>query len=171
MAAPSKDLRLMAFDVDGVLTDGRLYYSDQGVELKAYHAQDGRAMKLLQKAGITLALITGRNTPAVANRARDLGIDIVLQGILDKRTAMGELLAARGLDFSQAGYMGDDVQDIKILAACGFSAAPADAHPLVKAHVAYVSALGGGHGAVREVCEHILAAQGRLDALFASYLP
>ncbi len=136
MATACNDLRLMAFDVDGVLTVGRLYYSDQGGELEAYHAQDGRAMKLLQKAGITLALITGRNTPAVANRARDLGIDIVLQGILDKRTAMGELLAARGLDFSQAGYMGDDVQDIKILAACGFSAPLADAHPLAKDHVA-----------------------------------
>ncbi|MBI4755613.1 MAG: phenylphosphate carboxylase subunit delta [Betaproteobacteria bacterium] len=163
-------LRLMAFDVDGVLTDGTLYFTAAGDEMKAFSSLDGHGIRMLAAAGVGVAIITGRRSRAVALRAENLGISLLAQGVEDKRTVLGEMLSAQALDFPQAGYMGDDVVDLPVLLACGFSATVADGHPLVRRHVDYVAAAGGGRGAVRETCEFILRAQGRLDALLAGYL-
>lgn len=163
-------LRLMAFDVDGILTDGRLYYSPRGDELKAFSTLDGHGLRMLMDAGIQVAIITGRESDIVSHRAANLGIDKVLQGVKDKRAAMANLLGHQGLIFEQAGYMGDDVVDLPVLRACGFSATVSDAHGFVRKHVDYVATAGGGRGGVREACEFILDAQGRLGPMLAQYL-
>jgi len=168
--ALAANVRLMGFDVDGVLTDGTLYYSGRGDEMKGFSTRDGQGLRLLADAGIKVAIITARRSDIVAQRASNLGIEFVLQGTEDKQTAMAQLLAQQGLDFAQAGYMGDDIVDLPLLRACGYSATVADCHPIVKDHVHFVSQMGGGKGAVREVCESILAAQNKLDALLARYL-
>ena len=172
MIAPGSAARiaLMGFDVDGVLSDGTLYYSARGDEMKGFMTRDGHGIKMLTEAGIKVAIITGRTSDIVAQRANNLGINLVLQGIEDKRAAMQQLLTQEGLAFDQAGYMGDDVVDLPLLRACGFSATVADGHPLVLQHVDHVSAFPGGRGAVREVCELLLAAQGKLDGIMARYL-
>lgn len=166
----ARALRLMAFDVDGVLTDGRLYFTSAGDEMKAFSTLDGHGLKMLREAGVALAIITGRSSKAVELRAQNLGIDTLLQGIEDKRAAMAGILAARGLDWNQAGYMGDDVVDLPLLRACGFSATVAEGHDLVKSHADYVARKPAGAGAVREVCEMILDAQGKLESALAKYL-
>jgi 3-deoxy-D-manno-octulosonate 8-phosphate phosphatase (KDO 8-P phosphatase) len=166
----ARTLRLMAFDVDGILTDGTLYFSSQGDEMKGFGSLDGHGMKMLAGAGITLAIITGRRSRAVELRAQNLGIDLLLQGVEDKRGAMQTLLGQHSLSFAEAGYMGDDVVDLPLLRACGFSASVPDGHALVRRHVDYVARAAAGHGAVREVCELILSAQGKLDAALAPYL-
>jgi 3-deoxy-D-manno-octulosonate 8-phosphate phosphatase (KDO 8-P phosphatase) len=160
----------MAFDVDGVLTDGTLYFTSQGDEMKAFSSLDGHGLKMLQSAGVRIAIVTGRRSRAVELRAANLGIDILHQGVEDKRGVLGSVLAELGLSFAEAGYMGDDVVDLPVLRACGFSATVADGHALVKRHVHYVATQAGGRGAVREVCELILRAQDRLDDLLAGYL-
>lgn len=169
-ASKARRVALMGFDVDGVLTDGSLYFTSQGDEMKAFSSLDGHGLKMLASAGIKLAIITGRKSKAVELRARNLGIDLLLQGVEDKRSAMAELLATQGLDFSVAGYMGDDVVDLPVLRACGFSATVADGHGFVRRHVDQVASLPGGKGAVREICEFILASQGKLDAMLNAYL-
>lgn len=161
---------LMGFDVDGVLTDGTLYYSARGDEMKGFTTRDGHGIRMLMDAGIRVAIITGRRSEIVEQRAKNLGIDLVLQGIDDKRTAMQELLSKLNLRFEEAGYMGDDVVDLPLLRACGFSATVADAHALVLERVDHVSAHPGGRGAVRDVCELLLKAQHKFDAAMARYL-
>ena len=168
--AKGKRVMLMGFDVDGVLTDGTLYYSARGDEMKGFLTRDGHGIKMLIEAGVQVAIITGRESEIVAQRARNLGITHVLQGVNDKRTAMQELLNQLGLSFEQAGYMGDDIVDLPLLRACAFSATVADAHHLLASRVDHVSALPGGRGAVREVCELLLAARGSLESAFARYL-
>ena len=170
ITAKASRIALMGFDVDGVLTDGTLYYSSHGDEMKGFQTRDGHGLRMLMDAGIQVALITGRESEIVTQRARNLGISLVMQGVEDKRAAMVGFLAQLGLDFDQAGYMGDDVVDLPLLRACGFSATVADAHPLVLDRVDHVSTLAGGCGAVRELCELLLAAQGKLDAALARYL-
>lgn len=163
-------IRLMAFDVDGVMTDGTLFFTTNGETVKAFSSQDGHGLKMLHNAGIEVAIISGRSSRALAMRAANLGIGELHMGIDDKRSCLAGLLAARGLSANEAGYMGDDVVDLPILRYCGFSATPADGHDFVKAHVAYVARKPGGHGAVREVCDYLLAAQGKLDGMLAAYL-
>ena len=163
-------LKLMAFDVDGVLTDGALYYSAAGDEMKAFNVRDGHGLKMLSQAGILVAIITGRTSDAVRLRADNLGVSLLIQGVEDKRGAMQALLQQHGLDFAQAGYMGDDIVDLPLLGACGFSATVRDGHDEVRGRVDYVSRNCGGRGAVREVCELILAAQGKLAAAIAPYV-
>ena len=167
----ARRLKLMAFDVDGVLSEGSLLYTDEGVEMKAFNSLDGLGMKMLQRAGITVAIITGRKATCVEHRMKNLGIDILYQGVADKVEALNDLLAKQGVSADEAGYMGDDIVDLKIMDACGFSAAPADCHEMVKTYARLVSSKIGGRGAVREVCEFILDAQGKLDAALAPYLP
>ena len=164
-------IKLMAFDVDGVLSDGSLYYTDEGVEIKAFNSVDGLGINLLQKAGIELAIITGRNTPCVEKRAKHLHIGHLYQGVEDKLAALRDILRKSGLPAEETGYMGDDIIDLRVMAACGFSAVPADGRDLIKRHARWISRCPGGRGAVREVCEFILEAQGRLDSLLAAYLP
>lgn len=166
----ARGIRLMGFDVDGVLTDGRLYFTPAGDEMKAFHSRDGLGMKLLKEAGIKLAIITGRSSEIVSRRAENLGIDLVFQGVQDKRAVMAELLANEGLEFSAAGYMGDDVVDLAVMRACGFAATVPDAQAMIKQHAHYVASQAAGHGAVREVCELIMRAQGKLDAALAAHL-
>jgi len=168
--AKAAKVRLMGFDIDGVMTDGRLYFSPRGDEMKAFFTRDGLGLKMLQAAGIRLAIITGRSSEIVTQRAANLGIELVLQGVANKRAAMAELLAREGLEFAQAGYMGDDIVDVSVMTACGFSASVGDGHALAKRQADYVAQAPAGGGAVREVCELILRAQGRLDDILASYL-
>jgi len=175
-AAPGKAtvaarrLRLMAFDVDGVLTDGRLYYSDEGIESKAFHVRDGSGLKMLREAGITLAVITGRRARCVEHRMRDLGIEHLHQGVENKRSCMEALLRELGLKPEEAGFMGDDLIDLPVMRLCGFSAAPADAAPLARQQALMVTPHEGGRGAVRDVCEFILEAQGRLSAALSPWI-
>ena len=164
-------IKLMAFDVDGVLSDGSLFYTDDGIEIKAFNSVDGLGLNLLKKAGITIAVITGRKARCVEIRMQHLGIDLLFEGVGNKLETMQELLAKLGLKADEAGFMGDDIIDLQVMAACGFSAAPADGHELAKRYARLIASKKGGHGAVREVCEFILDAQGVLDAVLAPYLP
>lgn len=169
-AERAKNVRLMAFDIDGVMTDGRLYFTAAGEEMKAYHSRDGLGLKMLQGAGVQLAIITGRTAKVVELRAQNLGITHLKQGIEDKRSALAELAGELGLELAQCGYMGDDVVDLPVLRACGFSASVPDGDGRVRAMVDYVTDAPAGAGAVREVCEFLLRAQGRLDAALAPWL-
>lgn len=166
----ARKLRLMAFDVDGVLTDGLLYYSSQGDEMKAFSTLDGHGLRLLADNGVRVAIISGRSSPSLELRAKNLGVDLLFQGVHDKRGVMQKLLAEQGMTFEEAGYMGDDVVDLPILRACGFSATVTEGHDFVKQHVNYVAKAPAGRGAVREVADFILHAQGKLDAILAGYL-
>lgn len=163
-------VRLMGFDVDGVMTDGSLYFTPNGDEIKAFSSLDGHGIRMLIEAGIEVAIISGRSSRALELRAANLGVTELHMGVADKRGRLLELLAARSLESEHAGYMGDDVVDLPILRACGFSATPADGHDFVKRHVDFVGTRRAGHGAVREVCDHVLRAQGKLDAMLAAYL-
>lgn len=163
-------VRLMGFDIDGVMTDGRLYFGPEGDFCKAFFSRDGLGLKLLAKSGVKLAIITGRDSTIVTQRAANLGIGLVLQGIEDKRAAMASLLARENLSFDQCGYMGDDMIDLPLLKSCGFSVTVPDGHEMVRRHVCYVTRASAGAGAVREVCEFILRAQGTWDRVMAPYL-
>jgi 3-deoxy-D-manno-octulosonate 8-phosphate phosphatase (KDO 8-P phosphatase) len=165
----ARAIRLMGFDIDGVMTDGHLYFSPAGDEMKAFFSRDGLGLKMLARSGIKLAIITGRDSPIVTRRAENLGIDLVMQGVENKRAAMAGLLEAEGLSFAEAGYMGDDVIDLAVMTACGFSATVPDGHPLVRQRADYVAKASAGAGAVREVCELILQAQGNWQQALAGY--
>jgi 3-deoxy-D-manno-octulosonate 8-phosphate phosphatase (KDO 8-P phosphatase) len=169
-AERASTIRLMAFDIDGVMTDGHLYFTPTGEELKAFHSRDGVGVKMLQSAGVQVAIVTGRTSRVVELRAQNLGISLVLQGIEDKRAALATLARELGLDLSRTGYMGDDVVDLKVMRACGFSASVPDGHSLARNAADYVTLAAAGAGAVREVCEFILRAQGRLDDALRPYL-
>ncbi|MFN3883615.1 MAG: KdsC family phosphatase [Rhodocyclaceae bacterium] len=164
------NVRLMGFDIDGVMTDGRLYFGPDGDFCKAFFSRDGLGLKLLAQSGVKLAIITGRDSPIVTRRAANLGIGLVMQGIEDKREAMASLLERERLTMAQCGYMGDDLIDLPLLKACGFSATVPDGHSLVREHVSYVTQAPAGRGAVREVCELILRAQGNWERVVARYL-
>jgi len=166
----TRALKLMAFDVDGVLTDGTLYLTDGGEEMKSFHTLDGLGLKLLAGAGIELALITGRSSRVVAKRAAELGIRHLFQGADDKLAVLEGLRAQLGFALSACGYMGDDLPDLPLLVRCGFAATVPDAPEAVRARAHYVSRRPGGRGAVREVCEVILAARGALDGVVGRYL-
>lgn len=170
LIARLKPLKLMAFDVDGVLTDGKLYYADDGAETKAFHALDGQGMAMLRDAGIKLALITSRRSAAVDRRARELGLHFCYQGVAAKRDTFDELLDEVKLKPEQGGYMGDDLLDLAALLRAGFAASVPAAPQAVQSRVHYVTRASGGNGAVREVCELILSAQGLLDGITAEYL-
>lgn len=156
-----RQVRLLATDVDGVLTDGGMCYSNSGDEWKRFHVRDGMGVKLLQRAGILTALITQEQTKLVARRAGKLTISEVHQGVHDKLAVLRDIVVRHGLDLTQVAYVGDDVNDLEALQAVGFSAAPADAVAVVRKAVHYVCRQKGGNGAVREVADLILAAQPR----------
>jgi 3-deoxy-D-manno-octulosonate 8-phosphate phosphatase (KDO 8-P phosphatase) len=161
--ARAKALKLMIFDVDGVMTDGMLYFSERGEELKAFNIQDGLGIKMLKQCGVEVALITARSSRAVEMRAAGLGIAHLYQGEEDKRKAYASLLARLGLASEHSGYMGDDLPDLPLITRCGFAATVPAAPEALKRRAHYVTRAQGGHGAVREVCEFILRAQGALD--------
>ena len=163
-------IKLLAFDIDGVMTDGGLHYTDDGSELKTFNVQDGLGLKFMQRAGFELAIVTGRTSGVVAARAADLGIEHVYQGVANKRNAVDGLLEKLGLHWHECAFMGDDVIDLPAMTLAGLAIAPANARPIVKEHAHAVTDASGGKGAVREAIEFILAAQDKLDAAFAPYL-
>jgi len=163
-------VRLMIFDVDGVLTDGTLLYGPAGEELKAFHSHDGHGLKMLAASGVACALLSGRRSAAVAARAAELGIVDVLQGIEDKLSAYEELLRKKKLKTQDAGYMGDELVDLPVLTRCGFACAPREAPEAVRARVHYVAAAAAGRGAAREVCELVMRAQQTLEKSLGKYL-
>lgn len=170
LMARLQGLRMMAFDVDGVLTDGQLFYTDNGTELKAFDTRDGHGIKMLRDAGIKLALITARRSELVERRSRDLGVHYCYQGSEAKLSAFQEILSELKLDLAQTGYMGDDLLDLPVLIRAGFAATVPEAVDAVRERSHYVTSRSGGRGAVREVCEMILRAQGRFDQALAEYL-
>ncbi|HLS17109.1 MAG TPA: HAD-IIIA family hydrolase [Paenalcaligenes sp.] len=164
-------IRLMAFDVDGVLTDGRLWYGDQGEVFKSFHALDGHGLRLLKECGITVALITGRESAIVTRRASELGIAEVHQNVRDKLSCLKEIAKERNLTLDQVGYMGDDLIDITAMRQVGFAASVPNAPHYITQLAHWVAHLAGGSGAARECCDLILAAQGYLGNYFAADNP
>lgn len=169
MGDPSPRIRLVVMDVDGTLTDGRITYTADGLELKSFHARDGAGIKLLPSVGIRPAIMSGRVSAATDRRAAELGIEIVLQGIGDKAARLAALCAELGLDPSQSAFFGDDLGDIPPMRLAGWSAAPADAAAEVRAAAAHVSPLPGGRGAVRDAIEVLLRREGLWAAVLAAH--
>ena len=163
-------IKLLLFDVDGVLTDGTIIVHGDGTESKRFNIRDGAAIVWAMRAGMSVGLLSARLADATSVRATQLGITIVVQGAANKVAGYQQILADEGLTDEQVGYMGDDLQDLPVLRRAGFSAAPADATPEVRAAVQWVSPSGGGRGAVRECIEHVLRAQGVWRTAVADYL-
>ena len=157
----AQNIRLLILDVDGVLTDGRLYFDAKGEALKVFHVRDGHGIKLAQRAGIEVALLTGRRSDAAYHRARELGINRFHEGLRDKVAVLEEIMAAMGIEAFQAAMVGDDLVDLPIMSRAGLAVAVADAVPEVLAAAHWVTSLPGGHGAVRQVCDLLLKAQGK----------
>lgn len=163
-------IKLVIFDVDGVLTDGRLIIDDCGMEYKAFHSRDGHGMKMLQETGVLIGIITGRRSEVVNFRMTSLGIGHVYQGQKDKRVAYDHLRNKLGLQHEQIAYVGDDVVDLPVMHRVGLAIAVADAHDFVKQHAHWQTTATAGHGAARDVCELIMRAQNHLDAKLREYL-
>ena len=163
-------LKLLLFDVDGVLTDGTILVHGDGSESKQFNIKDGAAMVWAQRAGLRIGLLSARAADATAVRAAQLGLSVVVQGSADKLAGYQQILDDQGLTDAEVGYMGDDLQDLPVLRRAGFSAVPADAAAEVRAEVQWVSAAGGGRGAVRECIEHVLRAKGTWAAAVGDYL-
>ncbi len=168
--AKAKHIRLAIFDVDGVLTDGSLYLTDGGDEIKAFNTLDGHGLKMLRDSGVDLAIITGRTSRSVELRAKNLGIELLFQGVADKAQAFATLLAARSLEAAATAYMGDDVVDLPVMVRCGLALSVPHAPLIVRQHADYVTQTPGGRGAVREACELIMHAQGTLAPALEAYL-
>ena len=162
-------IEMLVLDVDGVLTDGRIIYSDRGDELKSFHVRDGSGLKLWTQLGKKAGIITGRRSAIVQRRADELGITAVIQGSSDKKAAFEQMLAEVKMSREQTCAIGDDIVDLPMLRACGLAVSVADACPEALADADYVTRARGGHGAVREVIELILRAQGSWQAIIARY--
>jgi 3-deoxy-D-manno-octulosonate 8-phosphate phosphatase (KDO 8-P phosphatase) len=164
-----KKIKLLVLDVDGVMTDGRIIFDSNGVESKFFNVKDGHGIKMLQRSGVEIGIISGRESVVVANRAAELGINLVYQKALDKMVPYRQMLETTGLTDDQVAYMGDDVIDIPLLRRVGFPAAPADAVAEVLPHANFIAHNKGGWGAVRELCDMILKAQGTWETITARY--
>lgn len=167
----AQGIRVVFFDVDGVLTDGGLYMTEHGETIKRFNTLDGHGLKMLQAAGITPAVITGRDSPALRARLQALGITHAHYGTEDKRPAAEVTLRALGLDWTAAAAMGDDWPDLPVMNSAALRCAPPNAHAEVRACAHYVTQARGGHGAVRDLCDLLLVASGRYAALLAAYTP
>lgn len=163
-------VKLMIFDVDGILTDGSLHYGPDGEAVKTFNVLDGHGIKLLQQSGVAVAIISARKSDIVVRRAADLGIRHLQQGVHDKRIAFDELLSHTGISPDACGFIGDDVIDLPILLRVGFSVSVPNGHPEVRSRVHYVTQAPGGRGAARELCDFILRAQGNYETALAPYL-
>ncbi len=168
--ARAAQIKLIIFDVDGVLTDGRLIFGDDGQEYKAFHSRDGHGMKMLQGSGVEVGIITGRSSKVVEHRMANLGIQHVYQGQLDKLPAFEKLIAKLDLTPEQVAYVGDDVIDLPIMLRVGLAVAVADAHSLVIQHAHWQAPHAGGQGAARDICELIMEAHGTLESALQRYL-
>lgn len=170
MIPQARQVRIAIFDVDGVLSDGGLHYAETGDAMKTFDVRDGMGMKLLQDSGVALAIITSRRAGSVRERAADLGIRHVQQGVADKYSAFEALLTELGFTAEQSAFLGDDLVDLPVLKRCGFAVTVADAPAVLKRHADYVTRASGGRGAAREFCEVILHNQGTLAAQTARFL-
>jgi 3-deoxy-D-manno-octulosonate 8-phosphate phosphatase (KDO 8-P phosphatase) len=168
--ARAQAIRLLLLDVDGVLTDGRLYYAASGEELKAFHIRDGLGLKLLRGSGVEVAIVTGRKSRALELRAENLGLPHVFQGVTDKLAVFEQLLARFALQAAAVAAIGDDLPDLPVLRRCGFAACVPEASGPVRGHAHYVTDCAGGSGAVREVCDLLMTAQGTLEGAMREYL-
>ena len=166
----AKNIKLIILDIDGVMTDGSLFFDNSGEEYKAFNSLDGHGLRMLQECGVKVAVITGRKSALVKHRMNDLGVTMLYQGYRDKIPAFEALL--KEVDFSkdQIAYVGDDVVDLPIMSQLDFAIAVQNAHPFVKQHAHWITDQSGGRGAVREVCEFILEAKGLLNDKLHSYL-
>lgn len=164
-----RNIKLLLLDVDGVMTDGGIIYDGNGLETKVFNVKDGHGIKMLQRHGIDVGIITGRTSVVVDIRARELGIGLVYQGALKKLESYADVKLKTGLTDSQIAYMGDDIIDVPVMRRAGFCAAPPDSLPEVLAVADYVSTRPGGRGAVRELCDLILRGQGLWDEVVARY--
>ena len=166
----AKKLKLLILDVDGVLTDGRLFFDDKGKEYKCFHARDGHGIKLLRQTGVEVAVISGRKSNSVAIRMKNLGIEHVYQGHENKIGAFNEIIQALKIKPEQAAHVGDDLLDLPIMTRVGLSIAVKDANFAVKDYADWTTETSGGMGAVREVCDFIMQAQGTFDDVLKSYM-
>jgi 3-deoxy-D-manno-octulosonate 8-phosphate phosphatase (KDO 8-P phosphatase) len=166
----AKSIKVLILDVDGVMTDGSLTIGDDGQEYKSFHSLDGLGMKMLRASGMQMAIITGRTSKVVVTRAKNTGIEHFYQGVEDKLEAFDALKKKLNLDAEEFAYMGDDVVDLPPMRRCGLAIAVPAATPLVKEYAHYVTTNRAGYGAVREVCELLMRAQGTFDAQMAQYL-
>jgi 3-deoxy-D-manno-octulosonate 8-phosphate phosphatase (KDO 8-P phosphatase) len=162
-ATALKDIRLLILDVDGVLTDGRLYFGPKGEALKVFHVRDGHGIKLLMTSGVQVAAFSGRRSAAVAARFRELGVPTVVQGCSDKLAALRKLIRRLKVDPLHCACIVDDTPDLPLMSAVGLAAAVADAHPIVKSAAHWISSASGGTGAVRELCDALLRARADLS--------
>ena len=165
----AKKIKLLLLDVDGILTDGRILYNEKGRELKFFHVQDGQGIRWLLKSGVEVGFLSGRSSEAVAMRAKELGISCLFQVIKEKLPVFNKLLQQGRLTPEQVAYGGDDFIDLKLLKAVGFSFSVSNGHPLIQKAVDYVTQAAGGYGAVREVSEMILKAQGQWESILRDY--
>ncbi|MEY4591473.1 MAG: hypothetical protein RIR18_368 [Pseudomonadota bacterium] len=163
-------IRLIAFDVDGVMTDGSLHFTDDGRELKTFNTLDGHGLKALMDVGVHVAIITGRKSGCVVARAANLGIHEFHQGVENKLDVLNKIRLQHGLSWEACAFMGDDLIDLPCMLSCGFSCAPSNAYTLIKSKANWIAPKIGGQGAVREACDFILSAQGLLDKSLARYL-
>lgn len=170
LVSRAKAIRLLLLDVDGVLTDGRLYYGNNGEELKAFNIQDGLGIKLLQRNDIKVGIITGRSSELLARRAAELGIDLVVQGREDKLIALQEILKTHDYQMEEIAFLGDDLPDVAVIRRVGLGVAVANARHFVVENSVWQTTASGGNGAVRELVEMILQAQGKLNSTLAEYL-
>lgn len=166
----AKLIRLVIFDVDGVLTDGSLFYGDDGQEYKAFHSRDGHGMNMLQNSGVEIGIITGRTSSVVNHRMKNLNISHIYQGQSDKLPAFESLMEKLDLRPEQIAYVGDDIVDLPIMLRVGLAISVADGHPLAKQHAHWTTSKSGGRGAAREVCEFVMEAQGTLQTALQKYL-
>jgi 3-deoxy-D-manno-octulosonate 8-phosphate phosphatase (KDO 8-P phosphatase) len=165
----ARKIRLLLLDVDGVLTDGRILFDEDGREIKIFHVQDGQGIRWLQKEGIEVGFLSGRSSRSVEMRAKELGISFLFQGIKDKIKIYERILKKTRLASEQVGYMGDDFIDLALLKKVGLSISVINGHPLIQKKVDYVTQAAGGYGAVREVSELIIKAQGKWDIILKQY--
>jgi 3-deoxy-D-manno-octulosonate 8-phosphate phosphatase (KDO 8-P phosphatase) len=170
LVARAQKIKLVAFDVDGVMTDGTLFLADDGQEYKGFNSLDGHGLKMLRGSGVQLAIITGRSSRVVEHRAKNLGIEIIHQGAHDKLVVYEALCRELGLASEATAYMGDDVVDLPVMRRAGLAITVPAAPELVKAYSHYTTTREAGRGAVREACEFLMRAQGTLDAALAPYL-
>ena len=165
-----KNIKLLLLDVDGVLTDGDIIYSDNGSETKIFNVKDGLGIRLLMEAGIHLGIITGRRSNALSRRCKELGIDLIYDGIADKADALNRMLERTGFSVEEVACIGDDLPDLVLMRRTGFSIAVADAHAILRENADMITSAKGGRGAVREVCEAILKAKGLWENILGRFL-
>jgi 3-deoxy-D-manno-octulosonate 8-phosphate phosphatase (KDO 8-P phosphatase) len=162
-------IRLVGFDVDGTLTDGRLWFDGQGNESKAFHVHDGLGLRLLEDNGIPVALVTARDSASARARARDLRLSHAFTDVRNKVACLSALVAQLGIGWDEVAYMGDDLHDLALFPRVGLAVAPANAHPWVRGHAHWVTALRGGEGAARALCDLVLDARGLRDAVLVRF--